>query len=71
MWFVFVCINMTAGICSSIAVFLVSILTAVTALCLAFTRRDLRVILQMGAACIPNVIYIAIYLVVAYGYLLK
>ncbi len=71
LWFVFVCINMTAGICSSIAVFLVSILTAVTALCLAFTRRDLRVILQMGAACIPNVIYIAIYLVVAYGYLLK
>lgn len=71
LWMVFVCINMTAGICSSIAVFLVSILTAVSALCLACTKRDLKVILRMGAACIPNVIYIAVYVVIAYSYLLK
>ena len=68
-WALFVCINMTAGICSSIAVFLISILTAVTALCLAVVERDLRVLLKMGAACVPNVIYMAVYVVIAYSYL--
>lgn len=69
-WLVFVCINMTAGICSSIAVFLVCILMALTALALAVVKRDYRVILKMGAVCIPNVIYMAVYVIVAHGYLL-
>ncbi|MBD5522917.1 MAG: hypothetical protein HDR04_00575 [Lachnospiraceae bacterium] len=67
MWFVFVCINMAAGVCSSIAVFLVCILMALTAFCLAITERDYRVILKMGAVCIPNVIYMAVYVIVAYS----
>lgn len=67
LWFVFVCINMTAGVCSSIAVFLVCILMALTAFCLAITERDYRVILKMGAVCIPNVIYMAVYVIVAYS----
>ena len=71
LWIVFICINMTAGICSSIAVFLVCILIAVTALCLAVVERDYKVILKMGAACIPNVVYMAIYVYMAYSYLLK
>ena len=71
LWIVFVCINMTAGICSSIAVFLVCILMAVTAFCLAVAERDYKVILKMGAVCIPNVIYMAVYVIMAYSYLLK
>lgn len=71
LWLVFVCINMTAGVCSSIAVFLVCILMALTAFALAVTERDYRVILKMGAVCIPNVVYMAIYVVTAYSYLLK
>lgn len=71
LWFVFVCINMTAGVCSSIAVFLVCILMALTALALAVTERNYKVILKMGAVCIPNVIYMAVYVIVAYSYLLK
>ena len=67
LWIVFVCINMTAGVCSSIAVFLVCILMALTAFCLAITERDYRVILKMGAVCIPNVIYMAVYVIVAYS----
>lgn len=70
LWFVFVCINMTAGVCSSIAVFLVCILMALTAFCLAITERDYRVILKMGAVCIPNVIYMAVYVIVVYTDLL-
>lgn len=70
-WIIFVCINMTAGVCSSIAVFLVCILMALTALCLAVVERDYRVILKMAAVCIPNVIYMMIYVVMGYSYLLK
>lgn len=71
LWIVFVCINMTAGVCSSIAVFLVCILMAVTTLCLTVVERDYKVILKMGAVCIPNVIYMAIYVIMGYSYLLK
>ncbi len=71
LWLVFVCINMTSGVCSSIAVFLACILMALTALALAVTERDYRVLLKMGAVCTPNVIYMAIYVATAYSYLLK
>lgn len=71
LWLLFVCVNMAAGVCSSIAVFLVCILMALTALCLAVVQRDYKVILKMGAVCIPNVIYMAIYVIMAYGYLLR
>lgn len=71
LWLVFVCINMTAGVCSSIAVFLACILMALTAFALAVAERDYRVILKMGAVCIPNVVYMAVYVVTAYSYLLK
>lgn len=71
LWLLFVCVQMTAGICSSIAVFLVSILTALTAFVLACVRRDLKLLLKFGAACIPNVIYMGIYVVMGYSYLLK
>lgn len=70
-WLLFVLINMTAGVCSSIAVFLICILTAVTAFCLAVVQRDIKIIFKMGAACVPNVIYMGIYVIVAYSYLLK
>lgn len=71
LWLLFVCVNMTAGICSSIAVFLASILTALTAFALMITKKDIRLLLRFGAACIPNVIYMGIYVVMGYSYLLK
>ena len=66
LWLLFVCINMTAGMCSSIVVFLICILMAVTALCLAVVKRDFKIIFKMGAVCIPNVIYMAVYVIMAY-----
>lgn len=71
LWMLLVCINMTAGVCSSIAVFLVCILIAVTAFCLAAAERDWKLLFKMGAACIPNVVYMAVYVIMAYSYLLK
>lgn len=71
LWFLLVCVNMTAGICSSIAVFLVSVLMAVTAFCLAIVERDYKIVIRMGAVCIPNAVYVLAYLVMGYSYLLK
>ena len=71
LWIVLVCINMTAGICSSISVFLVSILMAVTALCLSVVERDYKVILKMGAVCVPNVIYMVAYGIMWYNFWFK
>ncbi len=71
LWILFVCVNMTAGICSSIAIFLVSILIAVTAFVLMLMERDFKVLLKFGAACIPNLVYMGIYVVIGYSYLLK
>ena len=71
LWLLFVCVNMTVGICSSIAVFLVSILTALTAFVLMIMKKDIRLLLRFGAACIPNVIYMGIYVVMGYSYLLQ
>lgn len=70
LWLLFVCVQMTAGICSSIAVFLVSVLTALTAFVLACVRRDLKLLVKFGAACVPNMVYIAVYVFMAYSYLL-
>lgn len=71
LWILLVCINMTAGVCSSIAVFLVCILIAVATFCLAVAERDWKVLFKVGAACIPNVVYMAVYVVMAYSYLLQ
>lgn len=71
LWILLVCINMTAGVCSSISVFLVCILIAVATFCLAVAERDWKVLFKVGAACIPNVVYMAVYVYMAYSYLLK
>lgn len=70
LWFLLICVNITAGICSSIAVFLVFILMALTAVCLAFVERDFKVVIKMGAVCIPNAFYVLAYLIIGYSYLL-
>lgn len=65
LWFLLVCLNMSAGICSSIAVFLLAILLAVMAFCLMIARRDLKIPVKLGLTCIPNAIYVALYLALA------
>lgn len=71
LWILLVCINMTAGVCSSIAVFLVCLLIVVAAFCLAVAERDWKFLFKAGAACIPSVVYMAVYVIMAYSYLLR
>ncbi len=62
LWIMLVCLNMTAGICSSIAVFLLAILLAVTAFCLMIVKWDLKIPVRLGFTCIPNALYVLLYL---------
>lgn len=62
MWIMLVCLNMTAGVCSSIAVFLLAILLAVAAFCLMLVERDIRIPVKLGLTCIPNAVYVLLYL---------
>ena len=66
LWLLLVCINMTAGICSSIAVFLISLFIAVSAFVLMIARRDFKVVLRLGAVCIPNVLYMGLYFLIGH-----
>lgn len=62
LWMMLVCLNMTAGICSSIAVFLLAILLAVMAFCLMLVERDIKIPVKLGLTCIPNAVYVLLYL---------
>lgn len=61
-WMMLVCLNMTAGVCSSIAVFLLTILLAVMAFCLMFVEWDIKIPVKLGLTCIPNAVYVLLYL---------
>lgn len=61
-WMMLVSLNMAAGVCSSIAVFLLAILLAVAAFCLMLVERDIRIPVKLGLTCIPNAIYVLLYL---------
>lgn len=62
LWAMLVCLNMATGICSSLAVFILTILLAVAALCLMVAERDLKIPLKLGLTCIPSAVYVLIYL---------
>lgn len=63
-WITLVCLNMTAGVCSSIAVFLLAILLAAAAFSLMIVERDIRIPAKLGLTCIPNVFYVLLYLLI-------
>ena len=65
LWAMLVCLNMATGICSSLAVFILAILLAAAALCYMVVERDLKIPLKMGLTCIPNAIYVLIYLLLS------
>lgn len=65
LWIMLVCVNMVAGVCSSIAVFLITILLGIAALCLMFVKRDWKVPVKLGLTCIPNAFYVLLYLILS------
>lgn len=65
LWWMLVCLNMATGICSSLAVFVLAILLAVAALCYIVAERDWKIPLKLGLTCIPNAVYVLIYLILS------
>lgn len=63
-WIMLVCLHLTAGMCSSISVFLLVILLAVSAFCLMIVKRDIKAPLMLGATCIPSALYVLLYLLI-------
>lgn len=61
-WCMLVCLHMSAGICSSIAVFLLVFLLAIMAFCFMIVERDIKVPVKLGLTCIPSAAYVLIYL---------
>lgn len=62
LWGMLVCVNMAAGVCSSIAVFLITMLLGIAAMCLLFVTKDWKVPVKLGLTCIPNAVYVFLYL---------
>ena len=62
LWIMLVCLNMTAGVSSSLAVFLLAILLGAAAVCLMIVERDWKIPVKLGLTCIPNLIYVMLYL---------
>ena len=63
-WIMLVCLHLTAGMCSSISVFLLVFLLAVTAFCFMITKRDIKVPFKLGLTCIPSAVYVLLYLLI-------
>lgn len=62
LWALLCTVNMTAGVCTSMGVFLNAILVAAAAFWLMVAERKFSILVKAGLVCIPNVIYMALYL---------
>lgn len=62
LWVLLAFANMTAGVCTSMVVFLNAMLIAIVAFFLAVAERKFSILVKAGIACIPNGIYMLLYL---------
>lgn len=62
MWLLLCLTNMTAGVCTSMVAFLNVVLIAAVAFWMALTERKLSILVKAGFACVPNLVYMVLYL---------
>lgn len=62
LWFLLWMANMTAGVCTSMMVFLCAMLIAALAFFIMLTERKFSVLVKAGIVCIPNAVYMLLYL---------
>lgn len=62
LWLLLAFANMTAGVCTSMAVFLCGMLIAVAAFWVMVAKRRLDLLVKAGIVCIPNAVYMLLYL---------
>ena len=60
-WCMLLCVNLAAGLCSSMAIVLAAMLTGLCGLFIAVADRKWRILLRSAVCCIPTVVYVGIY----------
>lgn len=62
LWILLALANMTAGVCTSMVVFLNAMLIGVTAFWIMLAERKFSILVKAGIVCIPNAVYMLLYL---------
>lgn len=62
LWALLWCVNMTAGVCTSMVAFLNACMIAAVAFWMMLAEKKFSVLIKAGIVCIPNVVYMALYL---------
>ena len=60
------CLNLAAGISSSLAVLLCSLLTAGLGVLFALRKRKFSILVKVGLTCIPGALYVLTYLIISH-----
>ena len=60
------CLNLAAGISSSLAVLLTSLLTAGLGVLFAIRKRKFSILIKAGLTCIPGALYVLTYLIISH-----
>ena len=66
-WILLCLTNMTAGVCTSMVVFLNVMMIGAAAFWLMVADRKLSILIKAGMACIPNAVYMLLYLFLQVG----
>lgn len=62
LWALLCLVNMTAGVCTSMVVFLNAVMIAAVAFWMMIAERKFSILIKAGMACIPNAVYMLLYL---------
>lgn len=62
LWILLGFANLTAGVCTSMVVFLCAMLIGIAAFWLMLARKKFSVLVKAGLVCIPNAVYMLLYL---------
>lgn len=62
LWVLLCCANMTAGVCTSMVVFLNACMIAAVAFWMMLAEKKFSVLIKAGLACVPNAVYMLLYL---------
>lgn len=62
LWALLWCTNMTAGVCTSMVVFLNAGMIAVVAFWMMLVEKKFSILMKAGIVCVPNAVYVMLYL---------
>lgn len=64
-WLLLACINLTAGVSSSLAVMLSALLVAGLSVLFMIKEKKFMILVKAGLSCIPSALYVLVYLIIS------